>query len=78
MLCKRAAKNQITVPKKIVERFSDYEYFEIKAGKDRIILLPVKLVSVEENPLERIRKKISSQGLFETDIEEAIQWARKN
>jgi hypothetical protein len=76
MLCKRTAKNQITLPKKIIERFNNCEYFEVKTQDDRIILIPVKLVSIKEKPLNSIRGKISSLGLSETDIEEAIQWAR--
>jgi hypothetical protein len=77
MLCKRTSKNQITIPKKIIDRFNNCEYFEVKAHNDRIVLIPVKLVSVGKDPLEAIRGKVASGGIFETDIEEAIQWARK-
>jgi hypothetical protein len=78
MLCKKTVKNQITLPKKIVDRVGNCEYFEVKAENDRIILIPVKLVAFNETPkrLKEIRKKISSLGLTEKDIDDAVKWAR--
>ncbi|MCK5059399.1 MAG: AbrB/MazE/SpoVT family DNA-binding domain-containing protein [Candidatus Aminicenantes bacterium] len=76
MLCKRTVKNQITLPKKIMDKFDECEYFEVKAEVDRIILIPVKLVSLKENPLTAVRQKIFSLGLSERDISDAIKWAR--
>ncbi|MGQ9671677.1 MAG: hypothetical protein ACUVV5_00915 [Candidatus Aminicenantales bacterium] len=43
MLCKRTYKNQITLPKKIMEDFKDVEYFEAKAEGERFILEPMNL-----------------------------------
>ena len=76
MLCKRTVKNQITLPKKIMDKFDECEYFEVKAEVDRIILIPVKLVSLKDNPLTAVRQKIFSLGLSERDISDAIKWAR--
>jgi len=76
MLCKRTVKNQITLPKKIMEKFDKCEYFEVKAEADRIILIPVKLVGLKSNPLTAVRQKISKLGLSEKDIDDAIKWAR--
>ena len=76
MLCKRTVKNQITLPKKIMDKFDECEYFEVKAEVDRIILIPVKLVGLKENPLTAVRQKIFSLGLSERDISDAIKWAR--
>jgi len=77
MLCKRTYKNQITLPKKIMEEFGDVEYFEVEAQNNKIILKPVEISPVETAPLSQIRRKISSLGLTEEDIEKAIKWARK-
>lgn len=76
MLCKRTVKNQITLPKKIMDKFDKCEYFEVKAEVDRIILIPVKLVGLKSSPLTAVRQKISSLGLSEKDIDDAIRWAR--
>jgi hypothetical protein len=77
MLCKRTYKNQITLPKRIMEDFKDVEYFQAKTERGRIILEPVNMIPASERPLEKARKKIAALGLTETDIEEAIRWARK-
>ncbi len=77
MLCKRTYKNQITLPKKIMEDFEDVEYFQAKTQDGRIILEPVKLISLSERPLEKVRRKMASLGLTEKDVEDAIAWARK-
>ena len=77
MLCKRTYKNQITLPKKIMEDFKDVEYFQAKAERGKIILEPIKMIPLSERPAEKVRKKIAELGLTEKDIEEAIAWARK-
>lgn len=75
MLAKMTFKNQITIPKKVVERFLGVEYFDVIGKNDKIILKPVKIVS-RESSLSEIREKIASFGLGEKDIEQAISWAR--
>jgi len=75
MLCKKTYKNQITLPKSVIEKFEDVEYFDVKAEEDRIILRPVEIKP--KGSLTSIREKIASMGLTEKDIEDAISWARK-
>jgi len=76
MLAKRTFKNQITIPKEIISKFGDVEYFDVMAKKGEIVLRPVKILP-QESRLAGIREKIKSLGLTEKDIEEAIKWARK-
>ena len=77
MLWKRTYKNQITLPKKIMENLEDVEYFEVHLEDGKIILEPVKITPVGEGPLEKVRKKMAKLGFSEQDVEEAIEWARK-
>ena len=77
MLCKRTYKNQITLPKKVMEQFEDYEYFDVKVSKGKIILEPVKMTPKNEILLEKVRDKIAALGLTSHDIEDAVGWARK-
>jgi len=77
MLCKKTYKNQITLPKKIMEEFEDYEYFDVKASRGKIILEPVKMTSRDKILLEKVRDKIKALGLTNKDIEDAVSWARK-
>lgn len=77
MLCKKTYKNQITLPKKIMEEFEDYEYFDVKTSRGKIILEPVKMTSRDKILLEKARDKIAALGLTSEDIEDAVAWARK-
>lgn len=77
MLCKRTYKNQITIPKKVMEKFDGVEYFEARICEGTIILEPVELKLLDENRLAKARKKIAALGLTERDVEDAVAWARK-
>ena len=76
MLAKRTFKNQITIPKGIIEKFPNVDYFDVTARKDEIILRPLE-IKKRIYSLAKIREKISSLGLSEKDIQDAIRWARK-
>jgi len=78
MLCKRTYKNQITLPKKVMEQFEGYEYFEVRVAEGKIVLEPVKMITKDKILLERVRDKIDALGLTSQDIEDAIAWARKD
>jgi hypothetical protein len=77
MLCKRTYKNQITIPKKVMEKFDGVEYFEARIREGAIILEPVEITPLNEGRLEKVRKKIAALGLTERDVENAVAWARK-
>jgi hypothetical protein len=77
MLCKRTYKNQITLPKKVMEKFDGVEYFEANVREGKIILEPMKITSLSNTALERSRKKVAALGLTEQDVEDAVVWARK-
>jgi bifunctional DNA-binding transcriptional regulator/antitoxin component of YhaV-PrlF toxin-antitoxin module len=74
MLAKITAKNQITIPKKIIDQLPHVKYFEVEL-KDGIVML--KPLKVYDANLDQIRTKIKRLGLRENSIKEAIQWARK-
>jgi bifunctional DNA-binding transcriptional regulator/antitoxin component of YhaV-PrlF toxin-antitoxin module len=76
MLCKRTYKNQITIPKKVMEKFDGVEYFEARIKEGSIVLEPVEVKPLEKDRLAKVRKKIAALGLSEKDIEEAVAWAR--
>ena len=71
MLAKKTVKNQITLPKKIAERFPDAEYFEVIEDNGNIILKPVLPGRIDE-----VRKKLAELGITERDVRDAVQWAR--
>lgn len=75
MLAKKTSKNQITLPKAIVEQLPDVEYFEVSLREGEVVLKPV-VVSAPGERLKAVRAKIRALGLTEKDVEEAIRWAR--
>jgi virulence-associated protein VagC len=72
MLAKKTSKNQITLPKKIADQFPGVEHFEIRKEGDRIILEPVR-----SGEARKVREKLASMGVSESDVAAAVSWARK-
>ena len=73
MLAKMTSKNQITIPKKIIEQLPDVDYFEVELKDGVVMLKPLKIY---DTSLEKIRTKIKKLGLKENTVKEAIEWAR--
>ena len=71
MLAKKTVKNQLTLPKEIVDLFPDTEAFDVQIEKGRIILKPI-----QPDRLDQVQKKIAQLGITERDIRDAIAWAR--
>ncbi len=75
MLAKKTVKNQVTLPKAIVEKIPDTDYFDVSLRGEEIVLKPVRIEGSGAK-LSRVRNKIKALGLTEKDIAEAIRWAR--
>jgi hypothetical protein len=71
MLAKKTSKNQITLPKAVVTRFGDVEYFEVSTDGASILLHPLRKSRADE-----VRAKLSQLGIEESDITAAVSWAR--
>ena len=76
MLAKKTSKNQITLPKRVIEKLPKTDYFDISLRENEIILKPVKIMPAGSS-LKAVREKIASLGLSELDIKKAVKWARK-
>ena len=74
MLAKMTSKNQITIPKKIIDQVPEAQYFDVELKEGIILLRPLKIYGTD---LEQIRSKINKLGLKENSVAEAIKWARK-
>jgi len=73
MLAKITSKNQITIPKKIIEKIPDVKHFDIEYKNGVVILKPIKFFDTN---LDQIRSKIKKLGLKKDSVAEAIKWAR--
>jgi len=76
MLTKRTFKNQVTLPKEVLKSFPNVDYFDVSAREGEIVLRPVSVTPSAER-LSKVRAKIKSLGLTQSDIDAAIHWARK-
>lgn len=72
MLAKKTVKNQITLPKKIVEQFPGTDYFDVQVEDGKIVLKPV-----HPDRLEQVQDKLAALDITEDDIRDAIVWARR-
>jgi len=70
-LAKKTTKNQITLPKKVVDQFPDVDYFDVRVGEGAIVLYPVDVDNAD-----RVREKLDELGIDEQAIRDAIRWAR--
>ena len=73
MIAKITSKNQITIPKKIIEKIPDVKHFDIEFKNGIVILKPIKFF---DTSLDQIRSKVKRLGLKEDSVAEAIQWAK--
>ena len=73
MIAKITAKNQITIPKKIIDRLSEVKYFDIELKDGVVFLKPLKFY---DSNLDQIQSKIKKLGLKENCVSEAVKWAR--
>ncbi len=73
MLAKLTSKNQITIPKGIMAKLPDVQYFDVDYVDGKILLKPLE---VHGTDLGEVRAKIKCLGLSENCVHEAVRWAR--
>jgi hypothetical protein len=73
MLAKKTSKNQITLPKTVVSRFAEVDYFDVSTDGESIILRPLQRSRAEE-----VRARLAQLGIDEQDVKAAVSWARKS
>jgi hypothetical protein len=72
MLAKKTVKNQITLPKTVVSRFGNVEYFDVSTDGETIVLRPLRISRIDE-----IRGRLAQIGIAEEDVSDALSWARE-
>jgi bifunctional DNA-binding transcriptional regulator/antitoxin component of YhaV-PrlF toxin-antitoxin module len=72
MLAKMTVKNQLTLPKAVVTRFTGVEYFDVSTDGASIILRPLQRSRAEE-----VRLRLAQLGIEEGDVAAAGAWARE-
>jgi len=73
MLAKVTSKNQLTLPKQVVDALGNPSHFEVEVDGDRLVLTPLRPGSANA-----VRRKLHALGLLESDVTDAVAWARTN
>lgn len=71
MLAKVTSKNQLTLPKSIVDAVGKVEYFDVELRDRQIVLTPVRIQRGDA-----VRAKLAALGLVDSDVADAVRWAR--
>ena len=72
MLAKLTVKNQLTLPKAVTQAVGAAEYFDVQAQGGQIILTPVRIQRADA-----VRAKLAELNIQQSDIADAVAWARK-
>jgi hypothetical protein len=71
MIAKITSKNQLTLPKSVVQAIGAAEYFDVEVRQGQIVLTPVRMQRGDA-----VRAKLVALGLTEADVAGAVRWAR--
>ena len=74
MLVKVSSRNQVTIPKKIMNQLPPTAYFEVELKEGVVLLKPV---ADYETDLDAIRAKMKQLGLKPDSVREAVKWASR-
>lgn len=70
MLAKLTGKNQLTLPKAILDQLPATVYFDVETEGGRLILTPVRITRIDA-----VRQKLAQLGITDEDVEDAVRWA---
>jgi hypothetical protein len=70
-LAKLTSKNQLTLPKAVMQQAGGADYFDVVWENGRIVLTPV-----HPGGAARVRSRLAELGISENDVAEAVAWAR--
>ena len=75
MLTKKTTKNQLTIPKALLDRLPATDYFDAEVVCDALVLRPVQMVPAVD--INRVRDRLEHDGVGPDEVKRAVRWARK-
>jgi hypothetical protein len=72
VLAKHTSKNQLTLPKAVVEQVGNADYYDVICKEGRIVLTPV-----HPGAAAAVRSRLAELGISESDVADAVRWARQ-
>ena len=75
MLTKKTARNQVTIPRALLDQLPPTEYFEAEVTGGALVLRPVKVVQMID--IDQVRSRLRRRRVRPDKVEQAVKWARK-
>ncbi|NQW38020.1 MAG: AbrB/MazE/SpoVT family DNA-binding domain-containing protein [Cyanobacteria bacterium] len=72
VVAKRTSKNQLTLPKAVVEKAGVADYYDVVCDNGRIVLTPL-----HPGGAAAVRSRLAELGLDDADVADAVAWARR-
>ena len=69
MLAKITTKNQLTLPRAVMQQIGKPEYVDVSLENGRLTPMQVQ-------PADSVRRKLAELGITEQDVEDAVTWSR--
>jgi len=70
MLAKKTTKNRITIPKAMITRFAEADYFDVSTDGECIQLHPLSRA-------DEVRVRLTQLGISEKNVTAAVSWTRR-
>jgi hypothetical protein len=74
LLTKKTTKNQLTIPKALLDRLPATDYFDAEVVCDALVLRPVQIVPAVD--IDRVRDRLERDGVEPDEVKRAVRWAR--
>ena len=71
MLAKITAKNQLTLPKSLIQAVGATEYFDVEVRGGQLVLTPVRIQRGDA-----VRAKLAELNITVSNLSEAVTWSR--
>ena len=72
VVAKRTSKNQLTLPKAVVEQTGQADYYAVTCANGCIVLTPL-----HPGGATAVRARLAELGISEADVADAVNWARQ-
>lgn len=73
MRARLTAGNRLTLPRAALAAVGPVDWFDVTVENGRLVLAPVPA-----NRADAVRAKVDGLGLSETDVGDAVEWARSD
>jgi hypothetical protein len=75
VLTKKTSKNQVTLPRALLDQLPETDYFDATAEDGAIVLRPVRVTPAAD--IEMVRDRLATEGIGPEEVDRAIKWARR-